>query len=814
MRAVRLATVFSLALAGTLLGAPAGAAAAPTASCAFPRRFPTLDRGTVLGLDFSFRNTGDADATFTAVMLANDFFGPRHTFLTRTVGAGLGTAVSAHVATSAAPHGTDDLTIEITSSATGSTVLASCTTRLTLSPDTDRDGLLDVWESTGIDGNDDHIPDIVLAGANPRRRDVYLEVDHMTDHVLRPEARQDVITAFAGAPVRNPDGSSGITLHIDEDEELAHQENVNTWGDFDAIKRASFGTPAQRAGSGTVAAKRMAYHYALFAHRRDDSGSSGRAEIHGNDMLVTLGSAGWGLNAAGTHRIGTREEQAGTLMHELGHNLGLDHGGDTSVNCKPNYLSVMSYTFQTGLIPQAGGGRALDYSRRKLINLGERSLVEQDGVGDGGANFTFWSSDGGAGGWSTGQANSRLDWNENGATDAGTVSADVNNLGIADCGSSPAETLTGYNDWANVDLNFRDDADYADGAHTPTPQELDDTTAKAIGGKLDAALSPETEAGGPYTSTENTPVRFKGSATDPDSATLTYAWDFGDGTTGTGASPTHAYGDDGTFTATLTVTDGNGRSDHDSTTVTVSNTAPTARIIRSGPFVGRRDTPVQLTARSTDPGSDDLAITWTWGDGGTTATDHLVNPPARDPFPSPEVRSRTVTDTRRHTFSAPCPHSVRLTSADDDGGTATATATLVVTGDSLLRHPTAYWAGQYNPPQVTPALLCYLRTAAHLSTVFNKTTDVSTRDRAFGVLASPSPNLRQRLDAQLLTAWLNFADGAPGLHELVDTNFDLLPDTRFSTAMARAEAARLDPAAGTSTLLAQLRTLNWINLGH
>ena len=37
-------------------------------------------------------------------------------------------------------------------------------------------------------------------------------------------------------------------------------------------------------------------------------------------------------------------------MHELGHNLGLRHGGDDLPNFKPNYLSVMNYSFQlTGL---------------------------------------------------------------------------------------------------------------------------------------------------------------------------------------------------------------------------------------------------------------------------------------------------------------------------------------------------------------------------------------------------------------------------------------------------------------------------------
>jgi hypothetical protein len=48
------------------------------------------------------------------------------------------------------------------------------------------------------------------------------------------------------------------------------------------------------------------------------------------------------------------------VMHELGHNLNLQHGGGDGTNNKPGYLSIMSYTYQlTGLPPD----NRLDYSR-------------------------------------------------------------------------------------------------------------------------------------------------------------------------------------------------------------------------------------------------------------------------------------------------------------------------------------------------------------------------------------------------------------------------------------------------------------------
>jgi hypothetical protein len=73
----------------------------------------------------------------------------------------------------------------------------------------------------------------------------------------------------------------------------------------------------------------------------------------------------------------------------------------------------------------------------------------------------------------------------------------------------------------------------------------------------EANLPPTADAGGPYEGTAGTPVQFDGSgSSDPDGDTLTYDWDFGDGLTGTGVSPTHAYAAAGIYTATLTVSDG------------------------------------------------------------------------------------------------------------------------------------------------------------------------------------------------------------------------------------------------------------------
>ena len=81
--------------------------------------------------------------------------------------------------------------------------------------------------------------------------------------------------------------------------------------------------------------------------------------------------------------------------------------------------------------------------------------------------------------------------------------------------------------------------------------------------------TPVADAGGPYLGVLNGPIQFDGSlSSDAGGSPLTYEWDFGDGTTAVGVSPTHAYSTAGTFTVTLTVFNSCGLSDTDVTTAT------------------------------------------------------------------------------------------------------------------------------------------------------------------------------------------------------------------------------------------------------
>lgn len=339
--------------------------------------------------------------------------------------------------------------------------------------DTDGDGLLDNWETDGltIGGNTVDLP---AMGADPMHKDVFIEIDWMGDpgdghsHAPDPDAIQEIVDAFDNAPVSNPDGMTGIHLHVDygptspltwgaaatwgslsDGDELTHQTNISTcsasgfsWSGFDTIKNANFDEERE-----------AVFHYNVWGHSLCSS-KSGTSGISRNgsgaafgdgasDFITSLG--GW------SGQTGTEDQQAGTFMHELGHNLGLRHGGPDHLQWKPNYLSVMNYAFQTRGLMIGGTQGHFDYSRYDLADLSESSLDEADGINlpigiteTLGTRY-FCGQDNMQVDWTAGQ----VDWNCDGdETDSG-ISRNINQ-GVSWNNNSTLDTLTSHNDWLNL----------------------------------------------------------------------------------------------------------------------------------------------------------------------------------------------------------------------------------------------------------------------------------------------------------------------------------------------------------------------------
>lgn len=160
-------------------------------------------------------------------------------------------------------------------------------------------------------------------------------------------------------------------------------------------------------------------------------------------------------------------------------------------------------------------------------------------------------------------------------------------------------------------------------------------------------------------------------STDADGTIESYAWNFGDGSTGSGATATHSYASVGTYTVRLTVTDNRGGTATVTRDVTVTqNEAPVAAFTTSVANLA-----VSVNAGgSTDADGSIASYAWDFGDGATDT-------------------GATVS----HTYAAGGTYTVTLTVKDDRGATNTTTKTVTVAApqvwaqDAFTRTATNGW---------------------------------------------------------------------------------------------------------------------------
>jgi PKD repeat protein len=187
------------------------------------------------------------------------------------------------------------------------------------------------------------------------------------------------------------------------------------------------------------------------------------------------------------------------------------------------------------------------------------------------------------------------------------------------------------------------------------------------------------DAGGPYNAMTGVPVEFDASrsAVPANGEPASYAWDFGDGSSGTGVAPMHTYFAEGTFTAILTVTDDLGQTDSDTTSVIVVSDTTLPVAVAGGPYSSSEGQLITFDATASyDPDGGPIEhYHWNFGDGSTGSGATTV-----------------------HSYDSSGSYTVSLTVTDDDGEVSEASTSATVSAPECTPELTitrSVWTGKH-----------------------------------------------------------------------------------------------------------------------
>jgi endonuclease G len=125
---------------------------------------------------------------------------------------------------------------------------------------------------------------------------------------------------------------------------------------------------------------------------------------------------------------------------------------------------------------------------------------------------------------------------------------------------------------------------------------------------------PVAAVNGPWVGNEGSSINLSAAAsTDADGDALSYAWDFGDGTTAIGVNATKTWAQNGTYTVRMFVTDIRGLVDSVVTTATIANVAPSISALPNATLLPGETYAVSGTFA--DPGADSWLATVDFGEG-------------------------------------------------------------------------------------------------------------------------------------------------------------------------------------------------------
>ncbi|MDF1499604.1 MAG: PKD domain-containing protein [Anaerolineales bacterium] len=324
---------------------------------------------------------------------------------------------------------------------------------------------------------------------------------------------------------------------------------------------------------------------------------------------------------------------------------------------------------------------------------------------------------------------------------------------------------------------------------TPTPEP----TATPVTPTPEPSDPPVIKIQGELSLTEGEKFELVGSFSDPDSNTWSASVDFGDGQDSRALEVSEAgkfaiagvYGDNGEYELKVEIVDDTGSSGLASVSVIVGNQKPgisTAQLhtlemceaagaeLSDGKstaacqvgdwMVARVGETTAFTFQLSDAGSDDLTVRWDFGSDVT----YFNNGSSTDPLPSPlGDYPYTVTHTAEVVFDKPGVKHVRVTVLDDDDDQATVKLKVLVRNNQSCQASLGDWISYFMKKNRDAGLDGEIK--AHLSilsgfisSAFDEMDPAAIDELEKFILDNPEQSARAR--AEMLTAWLNFVNGA------------------------------------------------------
>jgi len=258
-------------------------------------------------------------------------------------------------------------------------------------PDSDHDGLRDDWEIQGLRFVDGDVVSLPRMGANPCSKDIFLQYDYEQGTRIPNISLQNVVNVFRDHQVQ---------LHL-ETNQRPHSGTSSRMTSTLKADTASYAKDGD--GDYFFEPKRNWTHYYAYSHHRAGASSTW------NHVTIAYHGPNWNCPPSVPNpQTNPRCQQSGhsrgqlqyLLTHELGHDLGLGHGGRdggdqqksngelvyyqgswNDENRKPNYRSVMNYRYNRGnLCYNPSNNRFIgrfEFQTQGLPTLDENDLDER-----------------------------------------------------------------------------------------------------------------------------------------------------------------------------------------------------------------------------------------------------------------------------------------------------------------------------------------------------------------------------------------------------------------------------------------------------